>query len=179
MTPFLFGFKPHELERGNLANAPENSGGPSIYNQHGRLRCRPYFRKTEISVFMPKKKVGTQIVAFKESMEKYARPEIFTCSADEADEILELLDRVCNQGDGPIDSLSYTEFVEEAGTITLAELSERFADELAELEEDDDECSGCGCEDHQGEGCRNCVDWCTAKAQAEVVGAVLKAPPPE
>lgn len=23
-----------------------------------------------------------------------------------------------------------------------------------------EECDGCGCEDHQGEGCRNCSDCC-------------------
>jgi hypothetical protein len=123
---------------------------------------------------MPKKKAGTHIVVFKEAMEKYAQPEIFTCSADEAEEILELLNTVCSEGCGPIDGLSYTEFVEQVEQITLKELRERFADELVELEEDeedDNECSGCGCEDHQVEGCKNCVDWCTAKAQAEGNGS--------
>jgi len=130
---------------------------------------------------MPKKKVGTHIVVFKEAMEKYAQPEIFTCSANEADEILELLNKVCNEGCGPIDSLSYTEFVEQVEPITLEKLRERFADELAELDEDEDddnECPGCGCEDHQGGGCRNCVDWGTAKTGAEAAVTVLKAPPP-
>jgi hypothetical protein len=87
---------------------------------------------------MPKKKVGTHVVAFKEAVEKYAQPEIFTCSAAEADAILELLGRVCNEGSGPIDSLSYTAFVERVGPITLAELKDRFADDLAELEADEE-----------------------------------------
>jgi hypothetical protein len=41
-----------------------------------------------------------------------------------------------NEGDGPIGSLSDTEFVEQVGPITLAVLRERFAGELeaAELE---------------------------------------------
>jgi hypothetical protein len=86
---------------------------------------------------MPKKKAGTHIVVFKEAMEKYAQPEIFTCSADEAEEILELLNKVCNEGCGPIDGLSYTEFVEQVEQITLAELKERFEDELASVEEDE------------------------------------------
>jgi hypothetical protein len=88
---------------------------------------------------MPKNRVGTHVVAFKEAMEKYAQPEMFTCSADEADEILELLNKVCDQGSGPIDSLSYTEFVEPVERITLAELKERFEDELAALEEEEEE----------------------------------------
>jgi hypothetical protein len=88
---------------------------------------------------MPKKKVGTHIVVFKEAMERYGQPEIYTCSAAEADDIQELLDKVCNQGGGPIDSLSYTEFVEQVEPITLAELKDRFADELAELEADEEE----------------------------------------
>lgn len=99
----------------------------------------PSFRKTEISVVMPQKKVGTHVVAFKEAMEKYAQPEMFTCSADEADEILELLNKVCNEGCGPIDALSYTEFVEAVEPITLAQLKERFEDELAALEEEEEE----------------------------------------
>jgi len=88
---------------------------------------------------MAKKKVGTHIVAFKAAMEKYAQPEIFTCSANEADEIRELLDGVCNEGSGPIDALSYTEFVETVAPITLAELQDRFADELAESEAEEEE----------------------------------------
>ena len=97
----------------------------------------PSFRKTEISVVMRDKKVGTRVVAFKEAMEKYAQPEMFTCSADEADTILELLNKVCNEGCGPIDGLSYTEFVEQVEQITLAELKERFEDELASVEEEE------------------------------------------
>lgn len=89
--------------------------------------------------FMPKKKVGTHIVAFKEAMERYGQPEIYTCAAAEADDIQELLDKVCNEGCGPIDSLSYTEFVEQVEPITLADLKDRFADELAELEADEEE----------------------------------------
>jgi hypothetical protein len=90
---------------------------------------------------MPKKQVvnGTYIVVFKESMEKYAQPEIYTCLAAEADAIQELLDKVCNQGSGSIDSLSYTEFVEAVEPITLADLQDRFADELAEMEAEEEE----------------------------------------
>jgi hypothetical protein len=78
----------------------------------------------------------THVVIFKEAMDRNAQPEIFTCSATEANEIQLLLASVENEGSGPIGSLSYTEFVEEVKTITLAELRERFADELdaAELE---------------------------------------------
>jgi hypothetical protein len=72
-------------------------------------------------------------------MDRNAQPEMFTCSADEADEIQELLGRVCNQGSGSIDSLSYTDFVEQVAPITLAELKERFADELAALEEEEEQ----------------------------------------
>lgn len=79
----------------------------------------------------------THVVIFKEAMEKYVQPEMFTCSADEADEILELLGNVCNEGWGPIDSLSYTGFVEEVEQITLAKLKKRFEDELAALEEEE------------------------------------------
>jgi hypothetical protein len=39
----------------------------------------------------------------------------------------------------PFGSLSYTEFVEQVEPITLAELQDRFADELAELEADEEE----------------------------------------
>ena len=83
---------------------------------------------------MQKKQVVTHIVVFKDSDDKHAQPEMFTCSAAEAGEIRELLDRVCNQGMGPIDSLSYTEFVEKVGTITLKKLQKRFAGELSKLE---------------------------------------------
>lgn len=81
----------------------------------------------------------TCVVIFRESMDRNAQPELFTCSAAEADEIQTLLATVENEGSGPIGSLSYTEFVEKAETITLAELRNRFADELeaAELEEEE------------------------------------------
>jgi hypothetical protein len=83
----------------------------------------------------------THIVIFKEAMDRNAQPELFTCSAAEADEIQTLLATVENEGSGPIGSLSYTEFVEQVAPITLAELRERFADELeaAELEEEEAE----------------------------------------
>ena len=69
-------------------------------------------------------------------MDRNAQPELFTCSAAEANEIEELLGTVENEGSGPIGSLSYTDFVEEVQTITLTELRERFAEELeaAQLE---------------------------------------------
>jgi hypothetical protein len=105
------------------------------------------------------------VVAFKDSGDKYAEPEIFICSAEEAAEVQELLDTVCNEGDGVIDSLSYKEFTFQAEPITLAELRSRFEDQLAGLEEGDNECSGCGCEDHQGEGCPNCADFCNAEEE--------------
>ena len=72
-------------------------------------------------------------------MDRNAQPELFTCSAAEADEIQVLLASVENEGSGPVGSLSYTEFVEKVETITLAELRDRFADELeaAELEEEE------------------------------------------
>jgi hypothetical protein len=78
----------------------------------------------------------THVVIFKEAMDRNAQPEIFTCSAAEADEIQTLLATVENEGCGPIGSLSYMEFVEQVAPITLAELRERFAEELeaAELE---------------------------------------------
>jgi hypothetical protein len=78
----------------------------------------------------------THIVIFKEAMDRNAQPELFTCSAAEANEIEELLGTVENEGSGPIGSLSYTDFVEEVQTITLTELRERFAEELeaAQLE---------------------------------------------
>jgi hypothetical protein len=81
----------------------------------------------------------THVVVFKEAMDRNAQPELFTCSAAEAGEIQELLDRVCDQGSGPIYSLSYTEFVEQVAPITLNKLRERFADELAELEAEEEE----------------------------------------
>jgi hypothetical protein len=78
----------------------------------------------------------THVVIFKEAMDRNAQPEIFTCSAAEGNEIEELLATVENEGSGPIGSLSYTKFVEQIAPITLAELRERFAEELeaAELE---------------------------------------------
>jgi hypothetical protein len=42
-------------------------------------------------------------------------------------------------GDGPIDSLSYREFTFQVSQITLPELREHFADELAKLEEEEEE----------------------------------------
>jgi hypothetical protein len=83
----------------------------------------------------------TCVVIFRESMDRNAQPELFTCSAAEADEIQTLLATVENEGSGPIGSLPYTEFVEKVETITLAELRDRFADELeaAELEEEEAE----------------------------------------
>jgi hypothetical protein len=104
------------------------------------MKCRPLSR-TEIRIRMPKNKVvnGTYIVAFRRAMEKYAQPTIFTCSANEADAIQELLDRVCNEGSGPIGTLRNTEFVEQVKPTTLAELQYRFADELAELEAEEEE----------------------------------------
>jgi hypothetical protein len=85
------------------------------------------------------KKTQTHIVVFKEANERYAKPEIYTCAAKEADDIEELLDKVCDEGDGPIGSLSDTEFVEKVGTITLAELQDRFADELEAAKEEEEE----------------------------------------
>jgi hypothetical protein len=38
------------------------------------------------------------VVAFKDGSEKYAEPKIYTCAAEEADDILELLQKVCNMG---------------------------------------------------------------------------------
>jgi hypothetical protein len=80
--------------------------------------------------------MATHVVIFKEANEKYAQPEIFVCAANEADAILELLGKVENEGSGPIGTLSCTNFVEKVETTTLAELQERFADELAESEEE-------------------------------------------
>jgi hypothetical protein len=79
------------------------------------------------------------VVAFKEADERYAAPELYICSAEEADAIEELLGRVVNEGDGPINTVSDRDFVEPIKTITLAELRERYADELAELEEEEEE----------------------------------------
>ena len=79
------------------------------------------------------------VAAFKDSGEKYAEPEIYTCSAEEEGDIQELLDKVCNMGDGPIDSLSHKEFTFQVEPITLAKVKERFADELAELEAEEEE----------------------------------------
>lgn len=80
--------------------------------------------------------MATHIIIFKEAMETYAEPEIFICDAAEADEIQALLESVGDECNGPIARLPYTEFVEKAKMITLAELRERFAEELepAELE---------------------------------------------
>src|SRR5258708_30303690 len=81
----------------------------------------------------------THVVVFKEALDRNAKPEIFTCTAAEASEIQELLDRVCNEGDGPVGSLSYTEFVEQVEPIALSQLKDRFEDELASLEEEEAE----------------------------------------
>jgi hypothetical protein len=43
----------------------------------------------------------THVVIFKETMDRNAQPEIFTCSAAEANEIEELLGTVENEGSGP------------------------------------------------------------------------------
>jgi hypothetical protein len=72
--------------------------------------------------------MATHIVIFKEANEKYAKPEMFVCYAAEADEIQALLESVGNECNGPIERLPYTEFVEKARTITLAELRGRFAE---------------------------------------------------
>ncbi len=45
---------------------------------------------------------------------------------------------VCNMGAGPIESLSYSEFTEQIEPITLAELGDRFAEELKGLAEEED-----------------------------------------
>jgi hypothetical protein len=71
----------------------------------------------------------THVVIFKEAMEKYAQPEIYICDAAEADEIQALLETVGDECNGPIERLSYTEFVEQVKMITLGELRERFAEE--------------------------------------------------
>jgi hypothetical protein len=73
--------------------------------------------------------MATHIIIFKEANEKYAKPEMFVCDAAEADEIQALLESVGDECNGPIARLPYTEFVEEAKMITLAELRERFAEE--------------------------------------------------
>ena len=87
-------------------------------------------------------KTQTHIVIFKEANERYAKPEIYTCLAKEADGIEDLLDKVCNEGDGPIGGLSDTEFVEKVATITLAELRERFEEELEAAAKEDEEEEG-------------------------------------
>jgi hypothetical protein len=69
------------------------------------------------------------VVIFKEAMEIYAQPEIYICDANEADAIQALLESVGNECNGPIERLLYTEFVEKAEMITLAELRGRFAEE--------------------------------------------------
>lgn len=74
--------------------------------------------------------MGTRIVVFKEAHESYTKPEMFVCDAAEADEIQALLESVGDECNGPIARLPYTEFVEKAKMITLAELRERFAEEL-------------------------------------------------
>jgi hypothetical protein len=81
----------------------------------------------------------THIVAFKEMNERYATPELYLCSAEEADAIEELLGKVLDEGDGPISTVSDRDFVELIETITLAELQDRFADELAKLEAEAEE----------------------------------------
>jgi hypothetical protein len=73
--------------------------------------------------------MATHIVVFKEANEKYAKPEMLVCDAAEADEIQALLETVGDECNGPILRLPYVEFVEDAGTITLAELRGRFAEE--------------------------------------------------
>lgn len=99
-------------------------------NYNGWLGCRP----------QPNRRLMQKqwVVAFKDIGQKYAEPEIYTCSATEQGDIQEVLDKVRNMGDGPIDSLSYKEFAFQAEPITLKELRERFADELAELDEDEE-----------------------------------------
>jgi hypothetical protein len=79
--------------------------------------------------------MATHIVVFKEADEKYAKPELFVCDAAEADQIQALLETVGEECNGPIERLSYTEFVEEVGAITLAELRARFAEESDAVDE--------------------------------------------
>lgn len=80
----------------------------------------------------------TYIVIFNGITNRNAHPEIFTCSAAEAKEMHELLRYVENGGYGSIES-TYKYFVEEVQPITLAELRERFAEELEELQAADEE----------------------------------------
>jgi hypothetical protein len=80
--------------------------------------------------------MATHIIVFKEAHEKYAKPEMFVCDANEADEIQTLLETVGDECNGPIERLHYAEFVEKAETITLAELRGRFAQESEEAEEE-------------------------------------------
>jgi ribosomal silencing factor RsfS len=89
----------------------------------GGLSAAHFIRK-RASNFM-----ATDIVVFKEANEKYAKPEMFVCDANEADVIRALLETLGEECNGPIENLSYTEFVEEVKTITLAELRERFVEE--------------------------------------------------
>jgi hypothetical protein len=77
------------------------------------------------------------VVAFKEADERCATPELYICSAEEADAIGELLGKVLAEGDGPINTVSDRDFVEPITTITLRELRERFEDELAKSEEEE------------------------------------------
>jgi hypothetical protein len=74
------------------------------------------------------------VVAFKEADDRSATPELYLCSAEESDAIGELLGKVLAEGDGPINTVSDRDFVEPIKTITLAELSERFAEELEAAE---------------------------------------------
>jgi hypothetical protein len=85
-----------------------------------------HFKEKSALCFMA---IKTHVVIFKEAMERYAQPEIYICNAAEADEIKALLASVGDECNGPIERLSYTEFVLEAGTISLAELRGRFAEE--------------------------------------------------
>jgi hypothetical protein len=80
--------------------------------------------------------MASLIVVFKEANEKYAKPEMFVCDANEAHAIQALLETVGEERNGPIERLPYVEFVEEARMITLAELRERFAQESEEAEEE-------------------------------------------
>jgi hypothetical protein len=77
----------------------------------------------------------THVVIFREVMDRNGPPEIFTCSAAEADEIEILLAAIESDGLGPIERVSYTEFVEQIASITVAELLERFPEEFEEPEE--------------------------------------------
>lgn len=80
--------------------------------------------------------MATHIVVFKEAHSKYAKPEIYLCNSNEADEIQALLETVGEERNGPIERLPYTEFVEKAGAITVAELRGRFAKESDAVDEE-------------------------------------------